>query len=187
MLHSSRSRVGLPAYPPYQFCLCPTQRRPPITAASSLGRNAPKRALPAVQGDGRYCVGNFYANLDCGTGLPSPERRCCGRRWTRAWGVPAHLAPCGPGSLSSVTPKGPGLFSRHSSRPITAGIAKKPEPPKPITWNVCKIASKAVWLGASLPRCSAKRRRIVQAPRGPSPNMTTTTASTPLIPLTAVR
>jgi hypothetical protein len=27
-------------------------------------------------------------------------------------------------------------------------MAKKPEPtPKPITWNVYKIASKAVWLG----------------------------------------
>jgi hypothetical protein len=70
------------------------------------------------------------------------------RRWTRAWGVLAHLAPCGPGSLSSITPKGPGLFSRHSSWPITAGIAKKPEPPKPSIWNVYKIASKVVWLGA---------------------------------------
>jgi hypothetical protein len=26
-------------------------------------------------------------------------------------------------------------------------MAKKPEPPKPISWNVHKIASKAVWLG----------------------------------------
>ena len=26
-------------------------------------------------------------------------------------------------------------------------MAKKPEPPKPISWNVCRIASKAVWLG----------------------------------------
>jgi hypothetical protein len=26
-------------------------------------------------------------------------------------------------------------------------MAKKPEPPKPISWNVYKIASKAVWLG----------------------------------------
>jgi hypothetical protein len=26
-------------------------------------------------------------------------------------------------------------------------VAKKPEPPKPIVWNVYKIASKAVWLG----------------------------------------
>jgi hypothetical protein len=25
-------------------------------------------------------------------------------------------------------------------------MAKKPEPPKPIRWNVYKIASKAVWL-----------------------------------------
>jgi hypothetical protein len=30
----------------------------------------------------------------------------------------------------------------------TADLAKKPEPPKPIIWNVYKIASKAVWLGA---------------------------------------
>jgi hypothetical protein len=29
----------------------------------------------------------------------------------------------------------------------TAGMAKKPEPPKPIRWNVYKFASKAVWLG----------------------------------------
>jgi hypothetical protein len=26
-------------------------------------------------------------------------------------------------------------------------MAKKPEPPKPIIWNVYKFASKAVWLG----------------------------------------
>jgi hypothetical protein len=26
-------------------------------------------------------------------------------------------------------------------------MAKKPEPPKPITWNIYKIAGKAVWLG----------------------------------------
>jgi hypothetical protein len=26
-------------------------------------------------------------------------------------------------------------------------MAKKPEPPRPIRWGVCKIASKAVWLG----------------------------------------
>jgi hypothetical protein len=26
-------------------------------------------------------------------------------------------------------------------------MAKKPEPPKPISWNVYKIASKAVWQG----------------------------------------
>jgi hypothetical protein len=29
----------------------------------------------------------------------------------------------------------------------THRMAKKPEPPKPIVWNVYKIASKAVWLG----------------------------------------
>jgi hypothetical protein len=28
------------------------------------------------------------------------------------------------------------------------GMARKPEPAKPITWNVYKIASKVVWLGA---------------------------------------
>jgi hypothetical protein len=30
----------------------------------------------------------------------------------------------------------------------TGVMAKKPEPPRPIRWNVYKIASKAVWLGA---------------------------------------
>jgi hypothetical protein len=29
----------------------------------------------------------------------------------------------------------------------TAGMPKKPEQSKPIIWKVCKIASKAVWLG----------------------------------------
>jgi hypothetical protein len=28
----------------------------------------------------------------------------------------------------------------------TAGMAKKSEPPKPVTWNIYKFASKAVWL-----------------------------------------
>jgi hypothetical protein len=27
-------------------------------------------------------------------------------------------------------------------------MAKKPDPPKPTTWDICKFASKAVWLGA---------------------------------------
>jgi hypothetical protein len=31
--------------------------------------------------------------------------------------------------------------------PKTAGMPKKPEPPKPISWNVYKIAAKAVRLG----------------------------------------
>jgi hypothetical protein len=26
-------------------------------------------------------------------------------------------------------------------------MAKKPEPPKPTSWNVYKVAKKAVWLG----------------------------------------
>jgi hypothetical protein len=30
----------------------------------------------------------------------------------------------------------------------TAGMAHKPEPPKPTSWDVYKIAKKAVWLGA---------------------------------------
>jgi hypothetical protein len=41
------------------------QRRPPITAASSLGRNAPGRAFGGnAQGDGRYRTSNFCANLN---------------------------------------------------------------------------------------------------------------------------
>jgi hypothetical protein len=33
------------------------------------------------------------------------------------------------------------------SRPILRGMVKKPEPLKPVTWNIYKFASKAVWLG----------------------------------------
>jgi membrane-bound lytic murein transglycosylase B len=32
--------------------------------------------------------------------------------------------------------------------PDTAAMAKKPEPRKATTWNIYKIVSKAVWLGA---------------------------------------
>jgi hypothetical protein len=42
-------------------------------------------------------------------------------------------------------------FSRIEGTYLAVDIcrtAKKPEPPKPIRWNVYKIASKAVWLGA---------------------------------------
>jgi hypothetical protein len=49
---------------------------------------------------------------------------------------------------ASLCPRLGGLIDRiepHRSRPM--GMAKKPEPPKPIIWNVYKIASKAVWLG----------------------------------------
>jgi hypothetical protein len=31
--------------------------------------------------------------------------------------------------------------------PDTAGMAKKPEPPKPMRWGIYKIASNAAWLG----------------------------------------
>jgi hypothetical protein len=34
-----------------------------------------------------------------------------------------------------------------ASRGDTAGMARKPEPPKPIAWGIYKIAAKAVWLG----------------------------------------
>ena len=39
-------------------------------------------------------------------------------------------------------------LERNSSRPILAGMAKKPEPPpKPITWTIYKIAAKQTWIG----------------------------------------
>jgi hypothetical protein len=42
-----------------------------IRAASSLGRTPRGGRLEEnAQGDGRYCTGNFCANLDCGPGLP---------------------------------------------------------------------------------------------------------------------
>ena len=38
------------------------------------------------------------------------------------------------------------LLNVLTSPPILAVMAKKPEPPAPITWDVFKIASKAAWL-----------------------------------------
>ncbi len=35
----------------------------------------------------------------------------------------------------------------HSFRPILVGMAKKPEPPKRMTWSIYKLAAKAVRLG----------------------------------------
>jgi hypothetical protein len=53
--------------------------------------------------------------------------------------------------------KGPGPSARlnlHSSRPILAGMAKKPEastsaqlPPQPKSWTIYKVAAKMIWLG----------------------------------------
>jgi hypothetical protein len=46
--------------------------------------------------------------------------------------------------------KGRGPFSRIEGTYLAADtchMAKKPEPPKPIIWNVYKIASKGLWLG----------------------------------------
>jgi hypothetical protein len=37
-------------------------------------------------------------------------------------------------------------------------MPKKPEPPKPISWNVYKIAAKAVQLGAAEATCDLKRK-----------------------------
>jgi hypothetical protein len=42
--------------------------------------------------------------------------------------------------------------------PKTAGMPKKPEPPKPISWNVYKVAGKAVQLGAAEAPCDLKRK-----------------------------
>lgn len=54
-------------------------------------------------------------------------------------------------ALSSLSAQSrPGLFSRIEGTCLagdTAGIANKPEPPKPIRWSVYKIASNPVWLG----------------------------------------
>jgi hypothetical protein len=68
--------MGLWAYPPIPFAQ-PSGRRPPIMAASSLGKTPRGGRLEEnAQGDGRYCISNFYANLDYVT-------RAC----TRAAGV----------------------------------------------------------------------------------------------------
>jgi hypothetical protein len=40
------------------------------------------------------------------------ERRRCGPHWFRAWGVPAHLTPCGLRLLVERHSKGAGAFSR---------------------------------------------------------------------------
>jgi hypothetical protein len=62
--------------PPLQYPICLCQ--PKLKEAANYGGlksrgNVLERSVRA-QGDGRYCTGNFYANLDCATGLPSPER-----------------------------------------------------------------------------------------------------------------
>jgi hypothetical protein len=41
----------------------------------------------------------------------------------------------------------PTAVERNQPAIQTAGMAKKQEPPKPITWDIYKIASKGVWLG----------------------------------------
>jgi hypothetical protein len=67
-------------------------------------------------------------------------------------GASLRISPhAGSGPLSSVTPRGPGLFSWIAPTYLaanTAGMAKKPEPPPELMgWSVYKIAKKAAWLG----------------------------------------
>jgi hypothetical protein len=87
-------------------------------------------------------VGNFYANLDCGTGLPSPERRCCGPRLLGAGGCAR-----GPGSSRDALLQRVGILGGTRLAPDTVCMAKKPEPPKPTTWTIYKLAAKAERLG----------------------------------------
>jgi membrane-bound lytic murein transglycosylase B len=66
-------------------------------------------------------------------------------------GVSLRVSPhVGSGSLSSVTPKGPGLSAElnvPNSQPILTRMAKEPESPKPAKWSIYRIAAKAVRLG----------------------------------------
>jgi membrane-bound lytic murein transglycosylase B len=45
---------------------------------------------------------------------------------------------------SSLRPIGGAL---SGTRPILAGMAKKPEPQKPTNWTIYKIAAKQTWVG----------------------------------------
>jgi hypothetical protein len=44
-------------------------------------------------------------------------------------------------------PRSATVFGISKTRGDRAGTTKEPEPPKPISWNVYKIVSEAVWLG----------------------------------------
>jgi hypothetical protein len=60
----------------------------------------------------------------------------------------AHAAPA---LFSRLLRKGWGLSARlnlHTSLPILAGMAKKPETPQLSIWDIFKIAKKSVWLGS---------------------------------------
>jgi hypothetical protein len=53
------------------------------------------------------------------------------------------------------------LVSKALLATNTAGMAKKPEPPKPMTWNIYKLAIKVVWLGIVEAADEAGQRTIV--------------------------
>jgi hypothetical protein len=53
-----------------------------------------------------------------------------------------------PHRISTVHILGPSSALGTSLAADTAGMAKKPKPPKPTTWTIYKIAAKAVRLGA---------------------------------------
>jgi hypothetical protein len=57
-----------------------------------------------------------------------------------------HVAPAP--VLDNTQPECRGLSAGLSLQLTadTAGMAKKPEPPRPIRWNVYKVASNGVWL-----------------------------------------
>ena len=81
--------------------------------------------------------------------MAASERPRCGRRWLAALGLMGpHASPAL--AWLSIPWKGRGSVSRieGTSRPAdTAGMARKPEPQKPIRRSIYKIAAKAVPLG----------------------------------------
>jgi hypothetical protein len=58
-------------------------------------------------------------------------------------GVP-HAGPARTGITGGAPSSGLNL---HPSRPLLGRMAKRTEPPKPMIWNILKIADKAVFLG----------------------------------------
>jgi hypothetical protein len=56
------------------------------------------------------------------------------------------------------------MLNVHGRLANTAGMPRKPEPPKSTSWNVYKVAAKAIWLG----HCRGPQTKAQQSRRAPT-------------------
>jgi hypothetical protein len=102
-----------------------------------------RRRLGDTNGDNQAALPPFFVCIAPGLACFDDLEPCP----FNLFGAPVVLRPVRRKGDSQQLTRVRTAIERNRFAAQTAGMAKKPQPPKPICWKVDKIASKAVWLG----------------------------------------